>query len=90
CGTLAAPVGKGPRLIICHAGGMDGWINAEALVFQSKKTGDYHEDMDSGLRAGFQTLFYPIFHKEPSSSWIMLHIIREYWIRLQLPLQQRL
>jgi transposase len=44
--TLATPLGKGKRLIICHAGSSKGWIKAPPLVFESKKTGDYHEDMD--------------------------------------------
>ena len=30
-----------------HAGGSSGWINAPPLVFTSKKTGDYHEEMNS-------------------------------------------
>lgn len=32
-----APLGKGQRLIICHAGGFYGWINAPPLIFASKK-----------------------------------------------------
>lgn len=45
-GTLKAPLGKGKRLIICHAGSQKGWIEAPPLVFESKKTVDYHEEMD--------------------------------------------
>lgn len=45
-GTLKAPLGKGKRLIICHAGSRKGWIKAPPLVFESKKTSDYHEEMD--------------------------------------------
>jgi transposase len=45
-GTLGTPLGKGKRLIICHAGGESGWINAPPLIFQSKKTNDYHEEMN--------------------------------------------
>lgn len=44
--TPKAPIGKGKRLIICHAGSQRGWIDAPPLVFESKKTGDYHEEMD--------------------------------------------
>lgn len=47
--TLASPLGKGKRLIICHAGSSRGWIKAPPLIFQSKKTGDYHEDMNSSV-----------------------------------------
>lgn len=45
--ALGTPVGKGKRLIVCHAGSSRGWINAPPLIFQSKKTGDFHEDMNS-------------------------------------------
>lgn len=46
-GTLGTPLGKGQRLIICHAGGKNGWIPAPPLVFQSKSTKDYHEEMNA-------------------------------------------
>ena len=39
--------GKGTRLIILHAGSCKGWINGAELVFQSKKSGDYHDEMTS-------------------------------------------
>ena len=34
--NLDNPTGKGSRLIICHAGGMNGWIDTPPLVFTSK------------------------------------------------------
>lgn len=40
------PSGKGPRLIVLHIGSDGGFING-LLLFQSKKTGDYHKDMNS-------------------------------------------
>lgn len=47
-GGLRVPVGKGSRLIICHAGSADqGFIPSAQLVFQSKSTVDYHEEMNS-------------------------------------------
>lgn len=63
-GTLKAPLGKGKRLIICHAGGQKGWINAPPLVFESKKTGDYHEEMDHTVFENwfFNTLIPAIPH----------------------------
>lgn len=40
-------IGKGPRLIIVHAGGQAGFIDGALLIFKSKsKTGDYHSDMN--------------------------------------------
>lgn len=54
-GTLKAPLGKGKRLIICHAGSKKGWISAPPLVFESKKTGDYHEEMDHNV---FENWFF--------------------------------
>lgn len=44
---VKVPAGKGSRLIIVHAGGECGFINNGLLVFQSKSTKDYHEEMDS-------------------------------------------
>lgn len=35
--SVNAPLGKGKRLIICHAGGFNGWIRSPPLIFQSKK-----------------------------------------------------
>jgi transposase len=52
-GTLNSPLGKGKRLIVCHAGGANGWINAPPLVFQSKKTNDYHEEMNAEIFEGW-------------------------------------
>ena len=40
------PSGKGKRLIIAHIGSKDGFLPNALLMFESKKTGDYHEDMD--------------------------------------------
>ncbi|KAJ2954281.1 hypothetical protein O0L34_g2532 [Tuta absoluta] len=41
-------IGKGPRLIIVHAGGRDGFVNNGLLIFKShSKTGDYHGDMNT-------------------------------------------
>lgn len=56
-GTLSTPLGKGKRLIICHAGGQQGWINAPPLVFESKKTCDYHEEMNSEV---FEAWFFEV------------------------------
>ncbi|XP_072389313.1 uncharacterized protein [Diabrotica undecimpunctata] len=44
---LQAPSGKGQRLIVAHIGSDTGFLQNSALVFVSKKTGDYHEDMDA-------------------------------------------
>jgi hypothetical protein len=40
-------IGKGPRLIIVHAGGQAGFVEGALLIFKSKsKTGDYHHDIN--------------------------------------------
>lgn len=41
------PPGKGKRLIILHAGSEDGFIKDMDLVFEGKKSGDYHKEMNS-------------------------------------------
>ncbi|XP_026333416.1 uncharacterized protein LOC113240350 [Hyposmocoma kahamanoa] len=38
-------VGKGSRLIICHAGTINGFVKGSLMAFASKTTGDYHEEM---------------------------------------------
>lgn len=44
---LLAPVSKGQRLIIVHAGGEQGFIPNAYVRFKSQqKTGDYHDDMN--------------------------------------------
>ena len=40
--------GKGQRLIILHAGGVDGWVEGADLVFRSKTNSKYyHDEMNS-------------------------------------------
>lgn len=44
---MLSHIGKGPRLIIVHAGRQGGFIDGALLIFKSKsKTGDYHSDMN--------------------------------------------
>lgn len=44
---IKAPVSKGQRLIIVHAGGCRGFIPNALLIFKSGlKTGDYHDEMN--------------------------------------------
>lgn len=45
-GTIAAPIGKGERLILLHAGRSSGFVPGCCLLFKSGGTGDYHEEMD--------------------------------------------
>lgn len=45
---LLAPISKGPRLIIVHAGGRAGFVPGAFLMFKSnRKTGDYHHEMNA-------------------------------------------
>lgn len=47
-GGLKVPTGKGGRLIVCHAGGANGFVPQCKWVFKSKKsTTDYHSEMNS-------------------------------------------
>ncbi|XP_050516660.1 uncharacterized protein LOC126891526 [Diabrotica virgifera virgifera] len=62
---LRAPSGKGQRLIVAHIGSDTGFLENNALVFISKKTGDYHEDMDAVC---FERWFENVLqHLEPNS-----------------------
>ena len=45
---LKAPVSRGRRLIVVHAGGERGFVKDALLIFTSgAKSGDYHDDMNS-------------------------------------------
>ena len=47
-GRCRVKSGKGRRLIILHAGGVDGWVEGADLVFRSKTNStDYHDEMNS-------------------------------------------
>lgn len=46
---LSNPSGKGKRLIILHIGNEDGFVDGGALVFESNKTSDYHEEMTGAV-----------------------------------------
>ncbi|XP_050497356.1 uncharacterized protein LOC126878591 [Diabrotica virgifera virgifera] len=62
---LRAPPGKVQRLIAAHIGSDTGFLENSALVFISKKTGDYHEDMDAVC---FERWFENVLqHLEPNS-----------------------
>lgn len=64
-----APTGKGKRLIILHIGSEKGFLEDGLLVFESKSTKDYHEEMD-GER--FLNWFNGIIPKlEPGSVVVM-------------------
>ncbi len=42
------PSGKGQRLIVVHAGGVEGWVDDAGLVFRSKtNSADYDDEMNS-------------------------------------------
>ena len=41
-------MGKGPRLIIVHAGKVAGWVSKSELIFRAKsQTGNYHNKMNA-------------------------------------------
>ncbi|XP_054272607.1 uncharacterized protein LOC128992887 [Macrosteles quadrilineatus] len=68
--NLNAPLGKGKRLIICHAGGYNGWINSPPLIFESKKTVDFHEEMNHEV---FEGWFFEVLLKSiPAGSTIVM------------------
>ena len=47
-GGWKVPSGKGERLIVLHAGGVNGWVEEADLVFKSKtNSADYHDEMNS-------------------------------------------
>lgn len=51
------PSGKGKRFIITHIGSDSGFLEGGLLLFESKKTSDYHEEMNGEV---FQEWFRKI------------------------------
>lgn len=45
--ALKNPSGKGNHFITLHIGSDEGWVKDGLLMFQSKKSGDYHEEMNA-------------------------------------------
>ncbi|KAK9708383.1 hypothetical protein QE152_g27248 [Popillia japonica] len=62
---LKNPSGKGKRLIISHIDSEDGFVENVLLFFESKKSGDYHEDMNSEVFSGCMRNILPSL--EPNS-----------------------
>ena len=47
-GGWKVPNGKGQRLIVVHAGGVEGWVDGADLVFKSKtNSADYHNETNT-------------------------------------------
>lgn len=66
---LKNPSGKGKRFIIAHIGSTEGFVENGLLLFESKKTDDYHKDMNSEL---FEKWFSEILPSIPENSVIVL------------------
>ncbi|RVE41290.1 hypothetical protein evm_014060 [Chilo suppressalis] len=64
------PIGKGGRLIICHAGSASaGFVENSILAFQPKSTKEYHEEMDAER---FQEWFLNLLTNIPPNSTIIM------------------
>ena len=63
------PSGRGGRLIVTHAGSATGFVPNALYIFRSKKTGDYHEDMNSVV---FQSWFFKLMENIPPNSTIVM------------------
>lgn len=66
---LKNPSGKGKRLIVLHIGSEDGFVENALLLFESKKTGDYHEEMNSEV---FQNWFKEVLPNLEEESVIIM------------------
>ena len=63
------PPGKGKRLIVLHAGSEEGFVPGMDLVFEGKKGGDYHSEMNSTV---FLEWFERLCTSLPGPSCIVL------------------
>lgn len=60
---------KGKRLIVLHIGSEQGFLNDGLLLFESKKTGDYHLEMNGDV---FKSWFEKIVKLLPQNSVIVM------------------
>ncbi|KAJ8919255.1 hypothetical protein NQ315_003838 [Exocentrus adspersus] len=63
---LKNPSGKGKLL---HAGSENGFVNDALLLFEGKKSGDYHEEMNANV---FENWFSEFLKKLPDNSVIVM------------------
>lgn len=82
--TLKVPMGKGARLIICHAGSAKyGFVENALLAFQSKTTNDYHEEMNATtFKEWFQNVLLPSL---PEPSVIFMDNASYHSVQIQKP-----
>ena len=66
---IKVPSGKGKRLIITHIGSEEGFLKQGLLTFQSCRTGDYHEDMNSDV---FEDYFGEMIKFLPADSVVVM------------------
>lgn len=66
---LKNPSGKGRRLIILHIGSENGFIEECLLVFEGKKTADYHDEMNHTV---FEEWFERMVSKLPDNAVIVM------------------
>lgn len=66
---IKVPSGKGKRLIITHIGSEEGFLKEGLLTFESTRTGDYHEDMNSDV---FEDYFGEMIKFLPASSVVVM------------------
>ncbi|XP_044764539.1 uncharacterized protein LOC123321101 [Coccinella septempunctata] len=68
---LKNPSGKGRRLIICHIGGQNGFVENGLWFFESNKSGDYHEEMNG---ESFEKWFSTILPTLENNAVIVINI----------------
>uniref|UniRef100_A0A1Y1JY26 Tc1-like transposase DDE domain-containing protein n=2 Tax=Photinus pyralis TaxID=7054 RepID=A0A1Y1JY26_PHOPY len=66
---LKNPSGKGKRLIILHVGSENGFVNEGLLLFEGRKTSDYHEEMNAEV---FEEWFASFLVKIPENAVIVM------------------
>lgn len=66
---LRNPIGKGRRLIILHIGSESGFVENGLLLFEGKKTSDYHEEMNANV---FENWFEKILTVLPDNAVIVM------------------
>lgn len=57
---LKNPSGKGKRLIISHIGNEEGFLKNGELIFESKSSGDYHQEMNGDVFLNYFKRILPL------------------------------
>jgi hypothetical protein len=84
---LKNPSGKGKRLTVLHIRSEDGFVENGSLIFESRKTGDYHEEMNSTV---FEEWFKRVLPTLEENSAIVMDNASYHSRKIEKMLQEKM